>query len=139
MESLRVDMYFNLLNLFIGPLMALSFDAQFWEKENCLNQARPCLPQAVSQLHSIELAEPANNSFSLKEISLPPYRAQFLFTKRDNQGGYYSFQITLFENNRPIALCTRYEALDTFESSPVGACAGVAKSLKLLGISVYKP
>lgn len=124
-----------------GEAGPLTIQANLWKKENCTNQS-PCLPQGLGLPKIIEIPEPSFQSFSQVESFFGDYRALFTLTKRQESGGYYSFQIELQDAQtfETIVLCSRYEALDTFEEVVVGACGGKAESFQgLIGISLTIP
>ncbi|MCR9205938.1 MAG: hypothetical protein NXH75_15250 [Halobacteriovoraceae bacterium] len=118
---------------------ALQFNLSIWEKEQVCQEVL-CLPKTLVREGPIEIPEPQFNSFSQLKVPFEGFQINFTLTKREEFGGYYSFQTEIKDSEgKSIALCSRYEAIDTFENAPVGACAGKHPSEdKLLGVSLYK-
>lgn len=118
---------------------AIQFNISIWEKDNNCAQAI-CLPKTLVFDGPYEIAEPAINSFSQLRVPYQNFKIHFTLTKKDQFGGYYSFQTEVRDSDgRTIALCSRFESISTFEHTPVGACAGQNPlEDKLLGVSVYK-
>ena len=133
--------------LFFFSIATLSFSAfpleikvALWEKEICEAQ-QLCLPTALGESKLVTVPEPANNSFSRVMTSFGNYSVIFTFTKRTEPEGYYSFQTEIGDQQNPIiALCSRFEGLDTVENAMVGACAGkIPIKNKLIGVSLQLP
>ena len=127
--------------LFTTSIFGFEFKGGFWEKETCQSLDPQCLPQTIGQIKSYEMIEPANESARRLVIQSDLYKAQMLWTKRTTQGGYYSFQISLYNlNGDLISQCARYESLTTFENVPVGSCSGFDEAKgKIVGFTVYRP
>lgn len=126
--------------LYCQNCFSLDISATLWEKDICSSE-QVCLPKAIGKPLSFIMAEPANNSFSRLKSNFGEYTATFTFTKRTDGSGYYSFQVELnHSQDGVIALCSRYEGLDTLENAMVGACAGKKPNKnKLVGISLHLP
>ena len=120
---------------------AMEFKLGFWSKNLCQRLEPECLPQALHEIETFEMIEPENNSGRRLVVKRNDYTARLLWTKRDSSGGYYSFQMELYDHlGTLIAQCARYESLDTFENAPVGSCAGTDQSIsKIVGLSIYLP
>ena len=120
---------------------ALTIKANLWKRSNC-NPSEFCLPQAISTEQQIEIPEPEFQSFSQVALEFEDYWASLILTKRQESGGYYSFQVELLEKStmNTLALCSRYESLETFETSIVGSCAGRGQNpSELIGITLSLP
>ncbi len=119
----------------------MEFKLGFWSKDPCQSLDPQCLPQALHEVENFEMIEPENNSARRLVIQRSNYTARLLWTKRDSSGGYYSFQISLYDHEGVlIAQCARYEGLDTFENAPVGSCSGTDRNIsKIVGLSIYLP
>ncbi len=127
--------------IFSTNIHAMEFKLGFWAKNLCQRLDPECLPQSLHDIETFEMIEPDNNSGRRLVVQKNDYTARLLWTKRDSSGGYYSFQMELYDNQGVlIAQCARYESLDTFENAPVGSCAGTDRNIdKIVGISVYLP
>lgn len=154
--SLFLEIIFRSLNLgtcmtksfliFITPLLfmsevhSLDIKANLWEKEICSN-GQVCLPRAIGSAQSFSIPEPANNSFSRLNTRLADYSVTFTLTKRTDPVGYYSFQVEIGNEEYPLlAICSRFEGLDTMENAMVGACAAkIPFKNKLIGVSLQLP
>ncbi len=129
------------LFLFSMSAQAMQFRLGFWSKNLCQSLEPQCLPQPLHEVESFDMMEPNLNSGRRLVIQKNDYTARLLWTKRDSSGGYYSFQIELYDHEGTlIAQCARYESLDTFENAPVGSCAGTDRNIsKLVGLTIYLP
>ncbi len=119
----------------------ITIQAQLWNKENCQSQPL-CLPQALSEKKIISIPNPVFQSFSQVEVIFQNFQVLFIVAKRQESGGYYSFQIEMrdFETGKSIFLCSRYEAIATFERVLVGSCAGRSDHFDgMIGISLTPP
>ena len=119
---------------------ALEIKANLWTKDICTGD-KLCLPKALGTSQTFDLPEPPNNSFSRITRRFGEYNVTFTFTKRTEPSAYYSFQVELGDDNNPsIAVCSRFEGLDTVENAMVGACAGkIPLKNKMIGISLHLP
>ncbi len=142
--EIRFIMKFFLLLLSITILpssYAYTIKANMWQKEFCPPH-QTCFPEATSEVKTIHIPEPDFQSFSQTEAYFNHYRVLFTLAKRQDAGGYYSFQIEIqdLHDGQAFALCSRYEALETFEEKMVGSCAGRSTQYKgLTGIALTLP
>lgn len=129
------------LILLSASAQAMNFKIGFWSKNPCQSLDPQCLPQPLHEIEPYEMIEPDINSARRLVIQKNDYTARLLWAKRDSSGGYYSFQMELYDKGGVlIAQCSRYESLDTFETAPVGSCSGTDHNLsKIVGISLYLP
>jgi len=133
--SLTFSLFFSI------SIHAMDFTLGFWSKNPCQSIDPSCLPQELYEKESFSMQEPAFNTARKLVVQKEDYTARLFWTKRDSSGGYYSFQMELYDfQGTLIAQCARYESLDTFETAPVGSCSGTDhNSLKVVGISIYLP
>lgn len=122
------------------PVKAIELKANLWVKDIC-DASTTCLPQALGQPQRFILPEPQNNSFSRISRRFGDYNVTFTFTKRTEPMAYYSFQVEIGNDEYPLlAVCSRFEGLDTVENAMVGACAGkIPLKNKMIGISLHLP
>lgn len=143
METLMINRsLFAIILLFLAlNIHAMDFKVGLWSKENCRQLDPVCLPQALYPIEEYSMQEPPLNSGRRLIIQKEDYTARILWTKKEDNGGYYSFQIELYNHEGTlITQCARYESLDSFESAPVGSCSGTDPNLqKIVGITVYLP
>ena len=125
--------------LMMGSVNALTLKGSFWAKNLCNDLSPECLPQKISELKEVTLNKPEANSFTRILIDQGEYRARIIWTLRKSSPDYYSFQVeVLNENNEVLSLCSRFEAVETFEKKMAGACAGLDTSKnQLIGFSLY--
>lgn len=133
--------FFTLLTVFISlDAYSLEVKASLWTKTIC-GPDKLCLPQALGEPQQFEIPEPANNSFSRYQTVFEGHTVTFTYTKRTDPNPYYSFQVEIGnQTHKTLALCSRYEALNTVENAMVGACAGkIPNKNKLIGVSMQIP
>jgi len=120
---------------------ALEFQLNLWQRSPCSLATQDCLPHALYDLEKFHMVEPLDNTTRRLKIHKPPYEIVLLWTKRNAEGGYYSFQMELFDElGNLISQCTRYEGIESFETAPVGSCSGTDHTLgKIIGVSIYLP
>lgn len=133
------NLIFFLLTVLSFSTQAVQFNLSIWEKDQVCQDVI-CLPKTIVREGPIEIPEPQLNSFSQLRMPFNGLQINFTFTKREEFGGYYSFQTEIKDSDgKTVALCSRYESIDTFENAPVGACAGKHPTEdKLLGVSIFK-
>jgi hypothetical protein len=107
----------------LSSVEAFSFSASFWSRDQCPSF---CLPSQIGFIQKLEMKEPALNSFTALEVHSEDRDlvSKLTWFKKETGGGHSAFQIEVFYKEELIALCTRYEALNSLENVPVGACAG---------------
>lgn len=131
-----------LLALFIQAISTQAIDIKInlWERELC-EAPQVCLPQRITQPKTITIPEPPMNSFSRVESYLEGHRVLFTLTKRDAETPYMSFQTELYDlSGKLMAVCSRFEAIESREDFIVGACAGKKDGENLLlGVSLLIP
>lgn len=134
---------FIALFLLIGQSLtinALEIKINVWERELC-DAPKICLPKRISEPQVVTIPEPQMNSFSRVETFLNGHRLLFTYTKRQAETPYISFQTELFNlNSDYVAVCSRFEPIDSQEDFFVGACAGKQENQNLLlGVSLLIP
>ncbi len=120
--------------------LGMDLRISLWEKPQCpLNQI--CLPSGFDEVKSVSIPEPKENSFSRVSVPFEDFEVILTFTKKLDQGGYFSFQIEILDQEKAIiALCSRYEALESMERAPVGACgAYMPQEMRMVGASILLP
>lgn len=133
--------FFTLIPILLfNDAHSMEIKANLWEKDICQTGAI-CLPVALGNPQTFSLPEPDNNSFSRITTRFGDYNVTFTFTKRTDPVGYYSFQVEIGNDEHPtLAVCSRFEGLDTLENAMVGACAGkIPLKNKLIGVSLQLP
>lgn len=141
MKTFFAIFFTSLLSLQAQAQEGFTIEANIWIKTNCSAQ-ETCLPEPISAKKKFFIPEPAVQSFSQILADFDDYRAVIVLTKRQENGGYYGLQID-FQNSlsgETIAICSRYEGLESFETNLVGACGGRSTKFQgLIGISLTLP
>ena len=120
-----------------------TFQGMFWEKRNeCSGNPMNCLPKSIEKPSLFDFYYPAQGESSEFEITGKKYIAKILIAHKVSTPDYYVIQVELRKlDGSIISLCSRYEAVETMESVPVGGCAGLvdAESSTLAGFSIALP
>lgn len=124
----------------IGSAWSLDFKISPWIRKVCDNNSS-CLPTQIDASRFVQLPEPKEESFSATTIEFNQFSVRIIWSKSLKSGGYYGLQTEVFNRDgNPIALCSKYESLETFELKVVGACGGASEnSGELLGVSYLIP
>lgn len=137
--------WFILITFCFYSLVSLgdTFQGMFWEKKNkCTENPMGCLPKSIEKPSLFDFHYPAPGDSSEFEITGKKYVAKILIAHKLSSPDYYVIQVGLYKLNGPIvSLCSRYEAVETMESVPVGGCSGVVdpESSTLAGFSIALP
>ncbi|MCP4912582.1 MAG: hypothetical protein GY909_05645 [Oligoflexia bacterium] len=125
--------------IFISSANAMTIKGSFWSKNLCNDLTPECLPKKLSEVKAYELAKPEVNSFTRLLIKEGEYQARIIWTLRASSPDYYSFQVEVLNSEGEIlSLCSRFEAVESFEKAMAGACAGLDSSInQLIGFSLY--
>ena len=117
----------TLLGLLSINTQARVFTGTFWEKNlTCANDPLACLPQNVEKETNFEFEYPSVNVPTEIEITGKEYLVQMFMSYHSAEVDYFSVQFTIKDlDGNIIAMCSRYEAVDTMENVPVGSCGGV--------------
>ena len=120
-----------------------TFQGSFWEKNtSCPDNPFNCLPNAVEKPSLFEFEYPNVGETTEFEINGKKYIAKILIAHKLSNPDYYVIQTSLMDlSNRILALCSRYEAVRTMESVPVGGCAGTLndENSTIAGFSIALP
>ncbi|MCF8059156.1 MAG: hypothetical protein K9K67_07660 [Bacteriovoracaceae bacterium] len=119
---------------------AMNFRISIWEKIDCA-LGELCLPKSIDEVKNVSIPEPTENSFSRVSVPFKDFEVILTFAKRIDNGGYYSFQTDIIDKEKtPISVCSRFEAIETMEKAPVGACgAYIPSESRMIGVSVLLP
>ena len=127
------------LCLFCLNTFALEFKGAFWAKKNCRSLSNECIPQRTAPTELYQIEVPAVDSAKRLKIQGEEYDAWIYFSQKSQPEPFFMFQIELVAKDRKtLGLCSRYESVDTFETVPVGACAGTLGD-RVIGFSVMLP
>lgn len=120
-----------------------TFQGSFWEKSlSCEENPFDCLPKAIERPSLFEFEYPSVGETTEFEINGKKYIAKILIAHKVSTPDYYIIQVSLMDlSNRILALCSRYEAVRTMESVPVGGCAGAVNGQNptIAGFSIGLP
>ena len=130
-----------LLALFTTNLaFAKTFDGTFWSKQTmCASAAPECLPSQTERPTRFNLPEFLDYSPVELKIWGKEYLVEIFIAVKEGNPDYAIFQTTVKTlTEKVIAICSRYEALDSLESIPVGSCGGAhtEKENTLVGFSI---
>ncbi len=122
---------------------AANFVGTFWEKSTiCSDGPLSCLPSAVEKPTAFEFEYPTQGTPTELEITGKSYTVTLFMNYHVGEIDYYTIQMTIKNSDDQIvALCSRYEAVRTIESVPVGSCGGSDPSRKdvLAGFTISLP
>ena len=135
--------FFGVFGVFNLGAQAATFSGTFWEKtQKCLNDPLTCLPQAVEKSTNFEFEYPTAEIPTELEITGKQYSVNIFMGYHVGEVDYYTVQFTIKDlEGNVIALCSRYEAVDSIEEIPVGSCGGInpSKENTLAGFTVSLP
>lgn len=106
---------------------AAVFTGTFWEKNlNCSVGTFECLPRTVEKATNFEFEYPSVDIPTEIEITGKEYLVNIFMVLHTGPVDYYTIQFTVKDlEENIIAMCSRYESVDTVEEIPVGSCGGV--------------
>ena len=112
----------------------MSFKIVFYEKNDCHELVPHCLPQSLPEDMQVSIFVPEQGSHASYTFETRDYRADMLLVHRAEYGGYVSYQLTVkTQANETIAVCSRYESIDTLENVIVWTCVDRYKE-SLIGV-----
>ncbi len=118
---------------------ALEFKGAFWAKKNCRSLSNECIPQTTAAPELYQIEEPSVDSSKRLKIQGAEYDVWIYFSQKSQPEPYFMFQVELVDKEgKTLGLCSRYESVDSFETVPVGACAGTIED-RVIGFSVMLP
>ena len=85
------------------------------------------------------MQKPGKDRFRREIVFLDGFEVQFMWIEKIKPTPHYIFQMEILDGDqKTITLCTRYEKIETFETTMVGACSGqIPGTDKLVGVSLF--
>lgn len=126
--------------LVTNSTFAKTFEGTFWSKQTeCASSAPECLPQEAEKPTRFNLPEFLDDGPVELKIWGKEYLVELFIAMKEGNPDYAIFQTTVKTlSEKVIAVCSRYEALESLESIPVGSCGGAhpEKENTLVGFSI---
>ena len=103
----------------------MNMNGVFYIKNDCHEISQQCLPQTITPNIPISIEYPVTGKYETYDIDGGDFIARLYLSHREDFDGYMIYQVTLFSRSgETIAMCSRYESIETIETAIVGTCAG---------------